>query len=67
MFTKKESQILELIAKGLTSESIAKILIISINTVKTHRKNMIRKAKAGGLQFDSLLRLAIQEMNKNTH
>ncbi len=66
MFTEREKQIIELIAKGFTSVAISKILIISIDTVKTHRKNIIRKAKAGGLQFDSLLRLAIQNMNKNT-
>lgn len=66
MFTRRESQILELIAKGYTSKEIAESLFISVDTVKTHRKNMIRKAVSKGLQFDSLLKLSIQETNKNT-
>lgn len=70
MFTKREKHILSLIASGLTSELIALQLSISIDTVKTHRKNMIKKAKQEGLTFSSLLRLAIQmkeDSTKNTH
>ena len=66
MFTEREKQILKLIAKGLTSRDISNSLFISLETVKKHRKNMIRKAISNGLKFDSLLRLAIQETNKNT-
>jgi len=51
---------LVLIAKEFTSKSIANSLFISLETVKKHRKNMIQKALAEGLEFDSLLRLAIQ-------
>ena len=42
--TKRESEILELIAKELTTEEIAKHLAISISTVETHRRNLLKKA-----------------------
>lgn len=41
--TKREQQILELIANELTSEQIAQNLHISIPTVESHRRNMFRK------------------------
>jgi len=65
MFTKREQEILGLIAKGFSSQAIAESLFISIETVKTHRKNVIRKAKLDGLQFDSLLRLAVRLVNES--
>jgi DNA-binding CsgD family transcriptional regulator len=64
MFTKREKQILELIAKGFTSNKIANLLCISTDTVKMHRKNMIQKARSEGLDFESLLRLAIDLVKK---
>jgi len=69
MFTKRETEILSLIASGHTSDAIAAHLFISIDTVKTHRKNIIKKAKDDGLKFDSLLRLALhikEDSAKNT-
>lgn len=41
--TKRELEILRLIAMEFTGPEIAKELFISINTVETHRKNLIRK------------------------
>ena len=41
--TKREREILTLISKGNTSETIAKELAISITTVNTHRQNLIKK------------------------
>ena len=41
--TKRELQILELIASELTTEQIAQNLHISIPTVESHRRNMFRK------------------------
>lgn len=41
--TKREQQILELIASELTTEQIAQNLHISIPTVESHRRNMFRK------------------------
>ncbi|CAH0997781.1 putative response regulatory protein YgeK [Emticicia aquatica] len=41
--TKREQEILELIASELTTEQIAQNLHISIPTVESHRRNMFRK------------------------
>lgn len=41
--TKREQEILELIASELTTEQIAHNLSISIPTVESHRRNMFRK------------------------
>ncbi len=43
--TKRESEILKLISKGITSNQIAQKLFISIATVNTHRQNLIKKFK----------------------
>lgn len=39
----RESEVLQLISKGLTNQAIADQLFISINTVKTHRKHLFEK------------------------
>ncbi|WP_165876118.1 response regulator transcription factor [Mariniflexile fucanivorans] len=41
--TRRETQILQLISEGNTSEQIASILNISKHTVDTHRQNIIKK------------------------
>jgi len=41
--TLRESEILKLIASGLTNKQIADKLFISIKTVETHRKNIMQK------------------------
>ena len=41
--TKREQEILELIANELTNEQIALNLHISVPTVVSHRRNMFRK------------------------
>ncbi len=41
--TRREKEILGMIASGLTNAEIADQLFLSIDTVKTHRKNMMRK------------------------
>lgn len=41
--TRRELEVLRLIAKGLTNASIAKRLYISPNTVKTHLKHILHK------------------------
>jgi len=46
MITKRESEILKLIADGLTNQEIADQLFISIFTVDTHRKNLLLKFNA---------------------
>lgn len=42
----RESQVLRLIADGLTSKEIANKLYISFDTACTHRKNLISKMEA---------------------
>ncbi len=41
--TQREKEVLELIAEECTTEEIGKKLFISVNTVQTHRKNLISK------------------------
>lgn len=43
ILTKREAEILQLIAKGLISKQIADNLFISVNTVNTHRQRIIEK------------------------
>lgn len=44
-FTKTEMKILRLLSEGLSSKEIADYASISFNTVNTHRRNMLRKAR----------------------
>jgi len=48
VLSKREKQILQLIANGKTSKEIAEELFIAKTTVDTHRKNMIRKLSLSG-------------------
>ena len=41
--TKREEQVLNLVAEGLSSKEIAKSLRLSVKTVETHRANFMRK------------------------
>lgn len=45
-FSDRELEVLRLLAKGKNSYEIAEQLFITLNTVKTHRRNMLRKLKA---------------------
>lgn len=45
VFTKREFEIIKLIAIGLNSEQIAANLFLSIYTVNTHRGNILKKTK----------------------
>ncbi len=44
--TKREKEVLELVAQGLTANEIAEALFVSLDTVETHRKNIIQKMNA---------------------
>jgi len=46
MLTARETEILQLISKGLLSKEIAEKLYISINTVNTHRQRILEKLNA---------------------
>jgi len=39
----REKEILRLLAGGMTNKDISESLCISINTVETHRKNIMKK------------------------
>lgn len=46
VLTRREKEVLELIADGLTNNEIAGKLFISVTTVDTHRKNLLAKFEA---------------------
>ncbi|MFP7657277.1 response regulator transcription factor [Chryseobacterium proteolyticum] len=57
--TKREKQILSLLAQGKTSGLIANELFLSPLTVDTHRKNLLQKFKAKN--STELITLALQQ------
>jgi len=59
VLTKRQQEILKLIAKGKTNQEIADGLFIGKTTVETHRKNMIRKLSLHGA--GELLRYALDK------
>lgn len=46
LLTRREIEVLKLIAEGLTNQEIADKLFVSISTVDSHRKNLISKLQA---------------------
>ena len=58
LLTRREKEVLELIAEGLTNNEIAKNLFVSSTTVDTHRKNLLAKFEAKNTA--SLIRMATQ-------
>lgn len=46
--TRRELGIINLISQGLTNKEIAEKLFISLNTVQTHRKSIMKKTKCSG-------------------
>jgi len=59
LLTKRQIEILQLVAQGKTSREIAEDLFIGIHTVDTHRKNMIRILGLHGK--GELLRYALEK------
>ena len=59
LLTKRQKEILSLIAQGKTSREIAEELFIGIHTVDTHRKNMMRILGIKGK--GELLRYALEK------
>ena len=57
--TTREIQVLSMIAQGMSSVRIAQKLEISFETVKVHRRNMLRKVDANNT-FE-LIRMAIKQ------
>jgi len=58
VITRREKEVLELIAEGMTNNIIAGKLFISNTTVDTHRKNLL--LKLGAKNTASLIRIATQ-------
>ncbi len=58
VLTRREKEVLELIANGMTNAEIAKKLFISVTTVDTHRKNLLAKLEAKNTA--ALVRIATQ-------
>ncbi|MBK8496694.1 MAG: response regulator transcription factor [Chitinophagaceae bacterium] len=58
VITRREKEVLELIADGMTNNEIAQKLFISSSTVDTHRKNLLTKFEAKNTA--SLIRIAAQ-------
>ncbi len=58
VLTRREKEVLELIADGLTNNEIAQRLFISVATVDTHRKNLLAKFEAKNIA--SLIKAAMQ-------
>ncbi|MFM6924649.1 MAG: response regulator transcription factor, partial [Ferruginibacter sp.] len=57
--TRREKEILEKIADGLTNQQIANELFVDVSTISSHRKNML--AKYGVQNTAALIKLAITE------
>ncbi len=58
VLTRREKEVLGLIAEGMTNHEIAQKLFISTSTVDTHRKNLLTKFDAKNTA--SLIRMAAQ-------
>ena len=54
--TKRENEVLQLLAKGMNRDEIAANLFISPETVKMHVKNSYRKLKAKN-KIDALIKM----------
>ena len=49
MLSTRESEVLKHVLEGKTSNEIADLLYISVNTVNTHRRNILKKTGAGSI------------------
>lgn len=58
VITRREKEVLELIADGMTNNEIAQQLFISSTTVDTHRKNLLAKFESKNIA--SLIKVAVQ-------
>lgn len=58
VLTRREKEVLELIANGMTNNEIAVKLFVSVATVDTHRKNLLAKFDARNIAM--LVKAAVQ-------
>lgn len=59
LLSQREREVLLLISEGRTSEDIARHLFLSVNTIDTHRKNIISKLNARNIT--DAVRMALQK------
>lgn len=59
VLTRREQEVLELIAEGLTNGEMAQRLFVSTTTIDTHRKNLLTKLDAKNTA--TLVRKAVQQ------
>ena len=59
VLTRREKEVLELIASGMTNNEISQKLFISVTTVDTHRKNLLEKFNAKNTA--SLIKLSVSQ------
>jgi len=64
--SKREKEVIELIAEGRNNKSIAEILSISIHTTRVHLKNLYIKLDIDSNKYDKRLKLALmgQELGR---
>ena len=58
LLTRREIEVLKLIAEGLTNQEIADKLFVSVSTVDSHRKNLISKLQVKNTA--ALVRIALE-------
>jgi DNA-binding NarL/FixJ family response regulator len=58
ILTKREKEVLQLIADGLTNPQIAEKLFVSVSTIESHRKSLMAKLNTGNTA--SLLKTSIE-------
>jgi DNA-binding NarL/FixJ family response regulator len=58
ILTRREKEVLELIAEGMTNNEIAQKLFVSVTTVDSHRKNLLAKFETRNIA--SLIKTAMQ-------
>lgn len=58
VLTRREKEVLELIANGMTNAEIAQKLFVGVTTVDTHRKNLLIKFNAKNTA--TVIRMATQ-------
>lgn len=57
--TRREKEVLQLIAEGLTNQQIADKLFVSITTINSHRKNLLTKFEVSNTA--ALIRIAVEK------